>query len=59
MCDDCRVLALFVATDNPFAGGPRPKTRTPAPYLRVRAEINEARRKLGERGGNGSGGPGG
>ncbi|HEX5794954.1 MAG TPA: hypothetical protein VFY19_03865, partial [Geminicoccaceae bacterium] len=59
MCDDCRVIAQFEVTDNPFAAGPRPKTRTTDDYLRERAEIDEARRKLGERGGNGSGGPGG
>jgi ferredoxin len=55
MCDDCRVIAQFEVTDNPLAAGPRPKTRTTDDYLRERAEIEEARRKLeAERGGNGS-----
>ena len=46
MCDDCRVIAQFEVTDNPLASGPRPKTRTTDDYLRERAEIDEARRKL-------------
>jgi ferredoxin len=55
MCDDCRVIAQFEVTDNPLAAGPRPKTRTTDDYLRERAEIEAARRKLeAERGGNGS-----
>ena len=55
MCDDCRVIAQFEVTDNPLAGGPRPKTRTTDDYLRERAEIEAARAKLkAERGGNGS-----
>jgi hypothetical protein len=54
MCDDCRVIVQFEATDNPFAAGPRPKTRTTDDYLRERAEIEEARRKFEEQGGNGS-----
>jgi ferredoxin len=43
MCDDCRVVVQFETTDNPLAGGPRPKTRTTDDYLRERAEIEEAR----------------
>jgi ferredoxin len=55
MCDDCRVIVQFEAPDNPVAGAPRPKTRTTDDYLRERAEIEAARRKLeAERGGNGS-----
>jgi ferredoxin len=55
MCDDCRVIVQFEAPDNPFAGAPRPRTRTTDDYLRERAEIEAARRKLeAERGGNGS-----
>jgi ferredoxin len=57
MCDDCRVVVQFEAQDNPFAAGPRPKTRTTDDYLRERAEIEAARQKLeAERGGNGSSG---
>ncbi|HSA83084.1 MAG TPA: 4Fe-4S binding protein, partial [Geminicoccaceae bacterium] len=54
MCDDCRVIVQFEVTDNPLAAGPRPKTRTTDDYLRERAEIEEARRKFEEGGGNGS-----
>ena len=46
MCDDCRVIVQFEATDNPLAAGPRPKTRTTDDYLRERAEIEEARAKV-------------
>ena len=46
MCDDCRVVVQFEATDNPLAAGPRPKTRTTDDYLRERADIEEARRKF-------------
>jgi ferredoxin len=46
MCDDCRVVVQFEATDNPLAGGPRPKTRTTDDYLRERAEIEAARAKV-------------
>ena len=46
MCDDCRVVVQFEATDNPLAAGPRPKTRTTDDYLRERAEIEEARRRF-------------
>ncbi len=57
MCDDCRVVVQFEAPDAPFAGAPRPATRTTDDYLRER-EIEEARAKLLEeraQGGNGSG----
>jgi ferredoxin len=55
MCDDCRVIVQFEATDDPFAAGARPKTRTTDDYLRERAELEAARAKLeAERGGNGS-----
>ncbi len=33
MCDDCRVNAQFHSTDNPFAAGPKPRTRTTDDYL--------------------------
>ena len=33
MCDDCRVVAQFHATDNPFQMGPRPRVRTTDDYL--------------------------
>jgi hypothetical protein len=46
MCDDCRVVVQFEATDNPLAGAPRPKTRTTEDYLRERAEIEAARAKV-------------
>jgi ferredoxin len=45
MCNDCRVIVQFEATDNPLAAAPRPKTRTTDDYLRERAEIEEARAK--------------
>ena len=48
MCDDCRVIVQFEATDNPLAGAPRPKTRTTDDYLREREEIEAARQKLKE-----------
>ena len=32
MCDDCRVKAQFGASDNPFAMGERPRTRTTDDY---------------------------
>lgn len=32
MCDDCRVVAQFHATDNPFQAGPRPRVRTTDDY---------------------------
>jgi ferredoxin len=46
MCDDCRVIVQFEAEGNPFAAGPRPKTRTTDDYLRERAELEAARAKL-------------
>ena len=33
MCDDCRVRAQVHSEDNPFAAGPRPRTRTTDDYL--------------------------
>jgi ferredoxin len=54
MCDDCRVVVQFEATDNPLAAGPRPKTRTTDDYLRERAEIQEARRKVKQKADEGS-----
>ena len=48
MCDDCRVIVQFEATDNPLAADPRPKTRTTDDYLRERAEIEAARQKFKE-----------
>ncbi len=55
MCDDCRVIVQFEATDNPFAGAPSPRPRTTEDYLRERAEIEAARAKLAaESGGNGN-----
>jgi ferredoxin len=53
MCDDCRVIVQFEVEGNPFAGGPRPKTRTTDDYLREREEIAAARRKLEAERGNG------
>ena len=38
MCDDCRVNAQFHSTDNPFAAGERPKTRTTDDYLSKRRD---------------------
>jgi ferredoxin len=56
MCEDCRVIVQFEAEGDPFALGPRPKTRTTDDYLREREEIEAARRKLNEQqGGNGHG----
>jgi ferredoxin len=46
MCEDCRVAVQFEATDNPFAGPPRPITRTTDDYLREREEIEAARAKV-------------
>jgi ferredoxin len=56
MCEDCRVVVQFEATDNPLAAGPRPKTRTTDDYLRERREIETARQKFkdeGEKAGEG------
>lgn len=38
MCDNCRVEAQFHATDNPFAGGERPRVRTTDDYLSKRRD---------------------
>ncbi len=38
MCDDCRVNAQFHATNNPFAGGERPKPRTTDDYYSERKD---------------------
>ena len=38
MCDNCRVNAQFKATDNPFAGGDRPKVRRTEDYLSKRRD---------------------
>jgi ferredoxin len=56
MCDDCRVVAQFEATNNPFASTPRPNPRTTADYLREREELEAARRRIQERDGTGSAG---
>ena len=45
MCDDCRVVVQFSATDAPFKGPDRPKIRTTEDDLRER-DIEEARAKL-------------
>jgi ferredoxin len=46
MCNDCRVVVQFEATDNPLAGGPRPRMRTTDDYLREREEMEAARAKV-------------
>ncbi len=38
MCDTCRVQAQFRATDNPFAGAERPRTRTTDDYFSKRRD---------------------
>ncbi|WP_119461916.1 4Fe-4S binding protein [Rhodospirillaceae bacterium SYSU D60014] len=53
MCSDCRVIAQFEARGDPFAGAPRPVTRTTEDYLRER-EIEEARARVRTDRGNGS-----
>lgn len=45
MCDDCRVVVQFEAGTDPFAGPPRPLTRTTDDYLRE-PEIEAARAKV-------------
>ena len=45
MCEDCRVIVQFEATDDPFKGPDRPKPRTTEDYFRE-AEIEEARAKV-------------
>ncbi len=42
MCSDCRVIDMAEAVSDPFAAGPRPKTRTTDDYLRQRAENRSA-----------------
>jgi ferredoxin len=53
MCNDCRVIVQFEATDNPLAGPPRPLPRTTQDYLREREEIEAARAKVKAGHGNG------
>jgi hypothetical protein len=36
MCEDCRVIAQFETSDDPFASTPRPMTRTTDDDLRER-----------------------
>ncbi|MEX0287265.1 MAG: 4Fe-4S binding protein [Paracoccaceae bacterium] len=38
MCDDCRVNAQFHSTNNPFAGGERPRPRTTEDYYSDRKD---------------------
>ncbi|KMW56532.1 Iron-sulfur cluster-binding protein [Candidatus Rhodobacter oscarellae] len=38
MCDNCRVNAQYHSTDNPFAGGERPRVRTTDDYLSKRRD---------------------
>jgi ferredoxin len=45
MCDDCRVVVQFQATDAPFKGPDRPKIHTTEDDLRER-DIEEARAKV-------------
>jgi len=45
MCEDCRVVVQFEASD-PMAGGERPLPRTTDDYLREREEIEQARAKI-------------
>jgi hypothetical protein len=56
MCNDCRVIVQFEATDNPLAGPPRPNPRTTQDYLREREEIEAARAKVKAERGNGDAG---
>lgn len=46
MCEDCRVIVQFEATDNPMAGPARTPVRTTDDYLREREEIEAARRDI-------------
>lgn len=46
MCEDCRVVVQFEATDNPMAGAARKPVRTTDDYLREREEIESARREV-------------
>ena len=38
MCDDCRIKAQYHSTDNPLAGGERPRVRTTDDYLSKRRD---------------------
>ncbi len=38
MCENCRIQAQFHATDNPFQGGERPRTRTSDDYFSDRKD---------------------
>jgi ferredoxin len=46
MCEDCRVVVQFEATDNPMAGAARKPVRTTDDYLREREEIEAAKREI-------------
>jgi ferredoxin len=46
MCDDCRVVVQFEASDNPMAGPAKTPVRTTDDYLREREEIEAARREV-------------
>lgn len=50
MCEDCRVVVQFEATDNPMAGPARTPVRTTDDYLREREEIEAQRRKIRDEG---------
>lgn len=41
MCDDCRVIALSESGGDPFAAGPRPRTRTTEDYLKAEEMARE------------------
>lgn len=38
MCENCKINLQYQATDNPFQGGDRPKTRTTDDYIKVRKD---------------------
>lgn len=46
MCEDCRVVVQFEATDNPMAGPAKKPVRTTDDYLREREEIEAAKREI-------------
>jgi len=46
MCDDCRVVVQFEATDDPFKMGDPRRPRTTDDYLREREEIEARRREV-------------
>jgi len=50
MCEDCRVIVQFEATDNPMAGAAKTPVRTTDDYFREREEIEAARRKVKDEG---------